>query len=72
VACTVRYSGSTVNVPQLGGIFLLNLAALVHEIPVLLQKVDSLLRVNRNLVVLVLQNKVFLKLRITPVKLPVL
>jgi hypothetical protein len=36
---------------------LLNLTALVHEIPVLLQKVDSLLRVDRNLVVLVLQNK---------------
>lgn len=43
--------------PELGGVLLLDLAPLVDEVAVLLEEVDALLRVRRDVVVLILQKK---------------
>ncbi len=43
--------------PQFCRVLLLDLAALIHEVAILLEEVDALLRVARDVVVLVLKEK---------------
>ena len=43
------------NLPEFGGIFLLDFAPLIDKVSIFLQEIDSFLRVGRNRVVLVLK-----------------
>ena len=44
-------------VPEFGGVLLFDFASLIHEMAVLFQKVDSLLRMGRNVIILILKQK---------------
>lgn len=58
VCLTTRtYQIKKLFVPEFGGVLLFDFASLIHEMAVLFQKVDSLLRMGRNVIILILKQK---------------